>query len=295
MGATQPVLGEDGYWGEKGLQVGLGAATGPALKGVASAGRGLLNAADHVIRPERIAQANLARLYGSDPATLAKLRSPTQFVPGERPTAAQVLATPEAVQAERVLRTNPGSAPAFANSDNANNAARMDVIRQIAGDETQLQAAVDARRAATQPFRQANLPPDGAKLVDSGPVAEQLKKLTFSPNATVRSAAKEHLGILKENAQKDGKVAANFLDELRQEVGGMLAKHAPNGVVGTKESAKYAPVLTQITDTLDGSVPGYRDYLSAYSAKSVPINTMESVQKLVDPNAPGSLNTLGDS
>lgn len=235
MGAAQPVLGEDGYWGEKGLQTSIGAATGPALMGVAKAGKSLLNAADHILRPDRVAQANIARLYGSDPATLAKLRNAPEYVPGERPTAAQVLQTPEAVQAERVLRNNPGSASAFAQADNANNQARMDVVRQIAGDDSALRAAVDERRAATQPFRLANLPEEGSRLVDSARVSEQLKKLTFSPNATVRAAAQEHLGILKVNATKDGKVPAHFLDDLRQEVGGMLAKHAPNGVVGTKE------------------------------------------------------------
>lgn len=292
-GAAQPVTGEGSYGGQKASQVGVGAAAGPALLGVAKAGRGLLNTADHVIRPERIAQANIARLFGQDQATIDKLRSAPQYVAGERPSAAQVLATPEAVQAERVLRNNPASGPAFAQADNANNEARMGVVRQLAGDGAALDAAVQARRAATQPFREANLPEEGSKLVDASGVSEQLKKLTFSPNATVRAAAKEHLGILKVNATKGGKVPAYFLDDLRQEVGGMLAKHAPNGVVGTKETAKYGPVLSKITDTLDGEVPGYRDYLSTYAAKSEPISTMESVGKLIDPNAPGSLNSAG--
>lgn len=291
-GSAQPVLAEDGYWGQKGLQVGAGAATGPVLMGAAKLGSGVRNTFDHIARPERVAQANLARMFGQDQATLDKLRNAPQYVPGERPTAAQALATPEAVQAERVLRNHPASGPAFAQADNVSNEARMGVVRDLAGDDAALQAAVQERRAATQPFREANLPEQGSKLVDAASVTEQLKKLTFSPNATVRSAASEHLAILKANA-KGGKVPAYFLDDLRQEVGGMLAKHAPNGVVGTKEAAKYGPVLSKITDTLDGELPGYRDYLAAYSAKSEPINTMESVGKLLDPNAPGSLNAAG--
>lgn len=74
----------------------------------------------------------------------------------------------------------------------------------------------------------------------------------------------------------------------------MLADHAPNGVVGSQESALYGPVVSKITSTLDRAIPGYRANNAAYARTSEPINTMESVQRLVDPNAPGSLNTGGD-
>jgi len=60
-----------------------------------------------------------------------------------------VLANPQAVQAERMLRNNPSSATAFADADNANNAARLNVVNTLAGDETSLEAAKSARRAAT--------------------------------------------------------------------------------------------------------------------------------------------------
>jgi hypothetical protein len=85
------------------------------------------------------------------------------------------------------------------------------------------------------------------------------------------------------------------LDDIRQNIGSMLAQHAPNGVVGTQESALYGPVASKIVSTLDRSIPGYRDYLSAYRAGSVPINTMQASQRILAPADTGGLNSAGDS
>src|SRR3546814_6451303 len=66
--------------------------------------------------------------------------------------------------------------------------------------------------------------------------------LSMSGNATVRAAAKEHLNLIRAHAGKNGgKVPAYALDDIRQNINGMLAKHAPNGAVGSQEGAKYGP------------------------------------------------------
>jgi hypothetical protein len=102
MGATQPITdGGQNYGSEKAKQVAIGAATGPVLYGAGSAakavGRGVGNVVQHVTNPQAIADANIARLYGGDAATAQRLASAPALVPGEVPSAAQVLQTPEAV------------------------------------------------------------------------------------------------------------------------------------------------------------------------------------------------------
>jgi hypothetical protein len=90
-------------------------------------------------------------------------------------------------------------------------------------------------------------------------------------------------------------VGSDILDGIRQNASRILAdNHVPNSPVGTQEEAGIAPVKNQIVDALDSAIPGYRDYLASYAKHSEPINTMQSVQKLLDPAAPGSLNTAGD-
>jgi len=95
-----------------------------------------------------------------------------------------------------MLRNNPSSSAAFADADNTNNAARMGVVNNLAGDDASLEAAKVARRAATAPFRDANLPADGSALADPTEAVNVLKKLTLSGDDTVRNAAKKHLDLI---------------------------------------------------------------------------------------------------
>lgn len=158
-----------------------------------------------------------------------------------------------------------------------------------------MDAAIQARRLPEQQFRSQFLPEQGSALIDPSPIVQQLKNLTMSGNDTVRGAAKKHLGLINEYMEQNGgKIPATALDDIRQGVNSTLASVPNNGAVTAQEIAKYGPVSTAITDTLDRAIPGYRDNLAAYARASEPINTMESVGRLLDPNAPGSLNTAGD-
>lgn len=140
------------YAEQKAGQIGIGSVTGGAIPAVAGLYSGLKGVVQHALGSQSVVDANIARLYGTDPATLAKLQGAQQFVPGEVPTAAQAIASPEAVQAERMLRNNPSSAPAFVANDAANNQARTAVVNNVAGDDAAMQAAKDARKANAAPF-----------------------------------------------------------------------------------------------------------------------------------------------
>lgn len=373
MGASQPVTdGGSDYGADKAKQIAIGGATGPALYGAGKffglLGRGVGSVVEHATNPQAVADANIARMYGSDPATIAKLGNPAQMVPGEVPSAAQVLQTPEAVQAERMLRNNPASAPAFVAQDNSNNSTRMGLLQQIAGSDDDLTAAVQARRDATAPYFKDALSPSnpqaryktamgllgdlkgqyarpdyealqqakgiaskvargvldegtGADLmnqiavktnkaqkvldqaitainknmVDPTRITNQLQELTKSGNPTVAGAARQHLDLIARNADETGMVPARALDDMRQNIGNILSANATNGAVGSQEAALYGPVTAKIVSTLNRAVPGYRNNLATYAKLSQPINDMQAVRGLLDPNSPGSLNTAGDS
>lgn len=72
--------------------MGLGAATGPAMKVGLDAGGvlagGVKNAIQHITNPNAIANANVARMTGNSPIVAGLLRSPPQLVPGENPSVA---------------------------------------------------------------------------------------------------------------------------------------------------------------------------------------------------------------
>jgi hypothetical protein len=376
MGLAQPVTGEGSYGRQKTVQTAVGAATGPALHGLGMAAGGLRNVAQHITSPQVVADANIARMFGDAPDVVAKLRQAPAYVPGESPTAAQVLATPEAVQAERTLRNNPASGPAFVAQDNANNAARQNVVGRLAGTPDDMKAAIDTRRANAQPFIESSLTPSqpaerwsGAadafqSVLDKAPrmpsadfdaikaarkVAAQVKSGAMQeddaaaeladlgasvttkaardafakadtsidhnmvdPSGVLKTIATIRNGPLGVNPKvaegldfltqritgglnTRGKVGTDILDAVRQQASRLLGNaKVPGSAVGTQQGIALGPVKNQIVEAIDRVAPGYRDYVAGYRADSTPINTMQSVGKLADPNAPGSLNAAGD-
>lgn len=181
IGASQPVT--SGNFGSSKLaQVGTGLALGGAVPAAARGVSEVTNLGRAVLNPQAVAGQNIARLVGSDPATLAKLdaASPklplpdgnvpdsgampppvpsSRGVPGVLPTTAQAAPSPSAVAAEKVLGNQPGYKEQLVQRQADNNAARLALIQQYAGDDASMQAAKDARTAATQPFIQDHLQP----------------------------------------------------------------------------------------------------------------------------------------
>lgn len=284
MQAAQPVLEDGSYGAHKGAQVAVGMAAAPLLAGGFVGADKLAGGAGRLARyatsggREAIANERLAKLYGSDAEILQKLRADTG-VPGFDLTPAQALATPEAVQAERLLRNHALTAPAFAGREAANNAAAQAQVARVAGDDAALEAAHIARREAVAPYR-SKIPETGSPMVPAQEVFSQLERLSLSANPTIRGTAREHLALLKKQADKDGNVPAFALDDIRQNAGSMLAKHTP-ARGGSVEAARYGPVTDTIADALDRAVPGYRDYLATYARASEPINDMEAGKALL--------------
>jgi hypothetical protein len=287
MGLGQPVVGDGSYGTEKAKQVAVGAAAAPVIAtGAAGVGvvAGGVRAAARYATPagrEAIANARVAKIYGDSPEAVARLREPSG-VPGFELTPSQALGTPEAVQAERVLRNNGQTAPAFAARESQNNAAARNTVAGVAKDDAAMEAAKAARRAIDQPFRQKYLPEEGSPLVDASNVTNLLKKLSLSGNDTVRQAAKKHLALLEEHAaQNGGKIPAYALDDIRQGVGSTLRSIPQHGAVTPKETVIYGGVSSAITDALERAIPGYRNHLAAYARASQPINDMEAGRALL--------------
>jgi hypothetical protein len=362
---------------QKALQVGVGAATGPVLHGVGSGvsavRRGVSDVLEHVRDPQAIADRQILARFGNDPQAVTNLRAAMPDVPGERLTAAQANPSPEAVAQERVLRNNPATAADFVRGDNANNAARMDVIQKLAGTDADLEAAKLARKQAAAPFIDQHLTPatpairwnDAGKQIDDAlskpmtrgddyralqeargivakvkggtlqeddayPLLQELEQGVGSPRAqkafadafgsidrnmidpapivkqlallrntgqgaraTIRPALDAIANTLKESQNTRGFVPVDVLDSVRQNIKDYIVK--PNGALASgQEIAALDPVKAKLTALIDAHAPGYSDYLATYARNSEPVNTMESVRKLLDPNSPHSLNAAGD-
>jgi hypothetical protein len=162
------------------------------------------------------------------------------------------------------------------------------------GQGADLMNQIDVKSPKAQKVLDQAITAINKNMVDPTRIAAQLQELTKSGNPTVAGAAKQHLDLIARNADEAGMVPARALDDMRQNIGSMLSANATNGVVGSQEAALYGPVTAKIVSTLDRAIPGYRNNLATYAKLSQPINDMQAVRGLLDPNAPGSLNTAGD-
>jgi len=289
ISATAPVTNEGDYWNQKLNQVGAGAAIGGALpvagkaiSGVASQIKGVLAP---WINPQSLVGPVLEKISGKDPAALADaLRNYETIVPGSTPTTAQILQTPAAVMAEKTVANTGAGKVAMAERQASNNAARLELLNQHAGTEGDLLSAIADRTKAAQPFLDAL---KSAQPVDASPVLEHMDSLSKSSLGTdpvIRSALGDARNILSSHGVEDGNgglmVSPDILDGIRQNVRAYLSKYASNGAVSSRQEAALGPLKNTIVDTVDSGLPGYRDYLATYAQNSVPVNTMEQLQKL---------------
>jgi hypothetical protein len=280
MGATQPVLGEGGYGAQKGAQVATGAIAAPAiaagLRGVSAGAGGVREAARYVTPSgrEMIANKRVANMLGTDPATLQALRS--QVGPsGYTLTPAQAIGTPEAVQAERVLRNNGLTAPAFAEVESANNAALRGGVERLAGTDADIAAAKAARKAATDPYYQQL---KGQRADPSGILAalDGLNNSSLGVRPNIKSAATSLRNEIQSRIGPDGKISADVLSGLHENAGSHLGPMA-----SAQEKAALGPLRDTIADTLDAAVPGYRANLAAYARASQPLTDMAAGRSLL--------------
>lgn len=291
-GASQPVL-EGDYGSTKAKQVALNAAVAPlTVAGVKVAGTtgGAVRQAARYATPagrEKIANQRVAKMLGSDAATVAQLRTGTG-VPGYALTPAQALATPEAVQAERVLRNNGLTAPAFAAQESANNVALRGQVERLAGTDADMVAAKAARKAATDPYY-SQLP---GQRVDPAPILaalDSLNKSSLGVRPNIKSAAASLRSEIESRLGSDGKLEADVLSGLHENAGSHLGPMA-----SAQEKAALGPLRTTIADTLDAAVPGYRANLAAYAAASQPLTDMASGRALLDAIDSGARDAGGN-
>lgn len=346
VGAAQPVYNPtsladlvtgdqpESYWDQKVQQIGTGAAMGGALPvlgaGARAAYQGAKNAIQPVVNPTAYAARNIANQLGDGaPQIATDLTSAPSYVPGSIATAAQSAPTPKLVMMEKALaNANPEFRAKLAEQENANNAARLRAVGNVAQTPQALADAIRARNASTAPMRDFTVTNGNAVPVNSvngalgsvaygtpgvsdtiGPAARSMQSKLDSFTSTTRPDTLS-------NTPGTSTASPAMLDALRQNVNTYLANHAPNGVVGTQEQAAMMPVKGAIVDAINDANPGhklnqggwgqglpqqgpeapsYRDYLKAFAERSVPINTMEVGQSLQQTLQNKALNSNGDA
>lgn len=160
--------------------------------------------------------------------------------------------------------------------DTTNNAARVEAIRQFAGEPVDIRNAMAARSLASTPFL------DQAKQVagvDTAPLLQQVDSLIqqYTGNSQMQAA----LGKAKsEIAASGGNMA--YLENARQTIGNLISGTADGSNVKLPD---LITAKTALTNTMRGASPEFGNYLDTFRSMSAPINRMQIGQMLVSPRA----------
>lgn len=195
-GAGASVARESGAGPMGQLAAGLAGALAPSVatslvSGTANVGRALLDPV-HEAGQKRILGGLIRREAGELPEdVIAKLREAQPLIPGSSPTAAQVARSGGIAALER----SAAQADAGTHSQRVmeQNAARLNALRNIAGDETKMGAAEAAREQAASPLY------DVAKRAS---VTSDSTLRTLLSRPSMKSAWERALRLAKENGEE---------------------------------------------------------------------------------------------
>jgi len=251
--------------------------------------RGTKNLLAPLVSPKSVVQDALQKYAGNKaPAMGQQLRTAQQIVPGSEPTSAQILQSPELVQAEKTIANNPRYKPDFMARQNINNAARINAINSVAGEPGALEAA-NAERSK---------------------VAKNLYDWAFTHQKPTTPWMKGQITQLMkrpaiQQATKDArKLAANegvkFNDSTSIK-GLHYTKTALDDQIGAAVRAgnnNEARILIDTRDKLltlmEKMSPTYAQARQEFAQLSKPINTMEAGRQISDALSTGALDASGN-
>ncbi len=232
-----------------------------------------------------IAGRTLNRVAGDDAAqVIQRLQNAKPLVPGSMPTAAQVAENGGIAALERsAAAANPTDYTARAMGQSS---ARLNVLRNLAGDDTTMAAAESARKTASKAlYDQAD--------VGMAPVDTYFKGLQMRPQ--FKSAIDRAQKLAKDNGlddiffrDKDGKPLA-VIGEGAHYIKKALDDFADQGsdaYIGKASAGAASKTNELFQKWLDSSIPEYGAAKAAYAAMSAPINQMQVGRALMDKAQP---------
>lgn len=266
---------------------GLGAALAPAAN---IAGRGigaLAQGGKALIDPftkagqDRMAARTLQQ-FAADPTKAAQnLRNAQSLVPGSIPTMAQASDDAGLAQLERTLRNNPETAPAILAQLNAQRAARLDAVQNIAGDDAYYNAIKEGRSIfAAEDYAKAVAQGFDTKALSG--VQKELDRVLARP-------------LVQDLAGKAKAIAANN-DEALTELGSIrgvdyLIKALDNEIskakgaassIGKEELRSLTKTKADLLDILKKAAPAYTEARENFAGMSRQVNSMDVARDLLD-------------
>lgn len=275
------------------LEAAGGAAAVPlGLAGIGAAGRTVKALAEPLYTGGReVIQGRLLnRLAGEDaPEVLAKLKAAQPLVPGSLPTAAEVAENGGIAAFQRMAHgANPS---AYDMRFRQQASARLDALRDIAGDDAKILALKKMRADITEPsYAQStnavytvddalqnllNRPHAKTALSRAETIAENDSR----PFGFSTSSSAPFSGVGGAQPVDTARISGQGLQDLKMALDDML-KDPKLGIVG-KEIGQVKNTRGQLIDWMEGANPEFKTARETYAKMSQPINQMQVGQELL--------------
>lgn len=293
----------EGGIGDRAMGAGLGAlggAVGGALPAVVRTGRGIVRGALEPLRDagrERIVGRTLER-FAENPDQIAQLLNVGRgrSITGAQPTLAEALRSPGIASLERAMTTDAGMSEAAAQlaaRQEANNAARIQTLRAVAGQgDAPVQSSVGAlRRIQSQQSRrsaegtragraaqsygqayEAGIVPGAAEAM-----APQIEQLMSRPSVQAARAEAQSIAAEKglANVPENSVQGLHFLKQA-------LDDQALAAVPGSTRQGAIKTTSGDLASTLEELSPLYQGARREYQYNSVPVTRAEIGERLLD-------------
>lgn len=289
IGLTQPVEGDDVLMG-KGHNALLGGGSGgafPLLTRALSGGKAVLEPAFEGGRNQIVGRAMRGAAGGRADEIARALMNPIEHVPGSMPTAAEVAGSPGIAAMQRAAAAiNPED---YGRRGMEQNAARVQALQKIAGDEGEREF-YDAAREATgsKLYKKAFEKGIDAKKM-TPEVQEQISGLMANP--WVQDALPSAIKMARaDGIEFSGADSLQGMHYLKLALNKMQEK-SPTNALGRTEIRQVTQAQENLVGLMQQLSPAYGKAMAEYQAASVPINRMDIGKDIIS----RSTNNLDDA
>lgn len=286
IGAGAGLLQPSESTGETVRNVAIGGAIAPAAimagRAIQAGAEGLGAVRDTFTRAgqDRIARDVLRASATNADDAIRNLQTARPLVPGSRPTAAQVARDPGLAQLERTMLNNPEMAAPLQQRYMAQQAARNQAVRNVAGTDDYYNAIREGRRIfANEDYARAlnqGIDPQMAEAL-----APQMQSLMSRPSIQEAQAVARRLAAESDQAIDDfGSLQG--LDWLKKALDNQISRASgPGSSIGRQELRALMQTRDDLMATLDDLAPGYRAANENYAAMSRQVNSMDVARDLL--------------
>lgn len=242
---------------------------------------------------------------------IENLRNAEEIIPGSVPTTGEASGNLGLIGLQKTVTERSkglGEGMPFGDRAQAQNAARLRAIHEVAGDQEQLAGMIQGRNARTAPMREGALsrtdprpqavqPPDPDPVfewsmfparvqrsadvqVNTAPALAQIDEILASPIGA-RTVVQRAMNQARTAIQ--GETNARRLYEVGKDINKtILTQLQKEGADVSVARGAMGQVRRSLYDSIDDVAPGFNGYLRRYARDSEPIDQMRTTQRITD-------------